>query len=169
MDLLIEYFAKGLISMLMIAMPCVLTAAAVGLVVGILQAVTQVQEQTIAAAPKIFLVFLVIIIMGTGYLKILMNLFNEGAVMAFEVIPKSDNYVIDADYYNYTKPFIDEMKLDYRKDMTPMNTILDNAAHPNGTIQKNRFGVERNRAIDIPMPTIAERKTIVENNRRWKK
>ena len=35
MDLLIEYFAKGLVTMLMIAMPCVLTAAAVGLVVGI--------------------------------------------------------------------------------------------------------------------------------------
>ena len=64
MDLLIEFFAKGLVSMLMIAMPCVLTAAAVGLVVGILQAVTQVQEQTIAAAPKIFLVFLVIIIIS---------------------------------------------------------------------------------------------------------
>ena len=61
MDLLIEFFAKGLITMLMIAMPCVLTAAAVGLVVGILQAVTQVQEQTIAAAPKIFLVFFIIL------------------------------------------------------------------------------------------------------------
>lgn len=166
MDLLIEFFAKGLISMLMIAMPCVLTAAAVGLVVGILQAVTQVQEQTIAAAPKIFLVFLVIIILGTGYLKILMNLFNEGAVMAFEVIPKSDNYVIDADYYNYTKPFIDEMKKDFHKDMTPMNEILNNAAHPNGVGHKDRFSINRNRGMEVPFPTIAERKTIMENNRR---
>ena len=166
MELLIEFFAKGLISMLMIAMPCVLTAAAVGLVVGILQAVTQVQEQTIAAAPKIFLVFLVIIIMGTGYLKILTNLFNEGAVMAFEVIPKSNNYVIDADYYNYTKPFIDEMKTDFRKDMTPMNEILNNAAHPNGSTQRSRFSHTRNRSLEVPVPNIAERKTIMENNRR---
>ena len=166
MDLLIEFFAKGLVSMLMIAMPCVLTAAAVGLVVGILQAVTQVQEQTIAAAPKIFLVFLVIIILGTGYLKILVNLFNEGAVMAFEVIPKSDTYVIDADYYNYTKPFMDEMKTDFKKDMTPMSEILNNVAHPNGTAQKSRFSINRNRAVDIPVPNIAERKTIMENSRR---
>ena len=92
MEILLEYMGKGLITMLMISMPCVLMAAGVGLVVGILQAVTQVQEQTIAAAPKIFLVFLVIIIMGTGYLKILVNLFQEGAIMAFEVIPKSDNW-----------------------------------------------------------------------------
>ena len=48
--------------MLSISMPCVLTAAAIGLVVGIIQAVTQVQEQTIAAAPKIFAVFLVTVI-----------------------------------------------------------------------------------------------------------
>ena len=73
MEILVEFFAKGLITMLMIAMPCVLTAACVGLIVGILQAVTQVQEQTIAAAPKIFTVFLVIIIMGTTYMKMLEN------------------------------------------------------------------------------------------------
>ena len=36
MEILVEFFAKGLITMLMIAMPCVLTAAAIGLVVGIL-------------------------------------------------------------------------------------------------------------------------------------
>ena len=59
-----EYLAKGLAIMLMISMPCVLTAAGIGLVVGIIQAVTQVQEQTIAAAPKILLVFMVIIIFG---------------------------------------------------------------------------------------------------------
>ena len=54
MELLMEHLAKGFMTMLIISMPCVLIAAAVGLVVGILQAVTQVQEQTIAAAPKIF-------------------------------------------------------------------------------------------------------------------
>ena len=62
MELLVEYMAKGFMVMLTISMPCVLVAAAVGLVVGILQAVTQVQEQTIAAAPKIIGVFLTIMI-----------------------------------------------------------------------------------------------------------
>lgn len=166
MDLLIEYFAKGLITMLMIAMPCVLTAASVGLVVGILQAVTQVQEQTIAAAPKIFAVFLVIIMLGTGYLKLLENLFNEGAVMAFEVIPKSDTYVLDSGYYNYTKPFWDEMKTDMKKDMTPMSDILNNVTKPAGISgSKERFSLGRNRVVETPTPNLAERKKIRENGR----
>ncbi|MCD7878907.1 MAG: flagellar biosynthetic protein FliQ [Candidatus Gastranaerophilales bacterium] len=165
MELLIEYFAKGLMTMLMIAMPCVLTAAGIGLVVGILQAVTQVQEQTIAAAPKIFSVFLVIILLGTGYIKLLSNLFNEGAVIAFDVVPKSDDFVLPSGYYNYTKPFIDEIKFDTKKDMTPMSHILNNAARPQGSTQKEKFNFLRNGATDIPTPNLAEQKVINENKR----
>ena len=73
MEVLVEYMAKGFMVMLSISMPCVLVAAAVGLVVGILQAVTQVQEQTIAAAPKIVLVFLTIVLLGGYFIKILTN------------------------------------------------------------------------------------------------
>ena len=165
MDILIEYFAKGLMVMLMIAMPCVLTAAIIGLIVGILQAVTQVQEQTIAAAPKIFAVFLVIIILGVGYLKLLSNLFNEGALIAFEVIPKSDEFVLPSDYYNYTKPFIDEMKTDTKKDMIPMEHILKNTVKPQGITQKDRFNFIRNGATNIPTPNLVEEKKIMENKR----
>ena len=91
MEMLTEYLAKGFMTMLSISMPCVLTAAAIGLVVGIIQAVTQVQEQTIAAAPKIFAVFLVIIIGGLGFIKLLTNLFQEGAALAFNGVSKINN------------------------------------------------------------------------------
>ena len=165
MDVLIEYFAKGLMTMLMIAMPCVLTAAGIGLVVGILQAVTQVQEQTIAAAPKIFAVFLVIVLLGTGYMKLLSNLFEEGKVIAFEGVPKTDAYVLPSDYYNYTKPFLDEMKTDVKKDMTPMRDLLNNAAKPQGIAERDRFNFLRNGATDVPTPNLVERKKITENGR----
>lgn len=164
MEILIEFFAKGLMTMLMIAMPCVLTAAAIGLVVGILQAVTQVQEQTIAAAPKIFLVFLVIIILGSTYLQMLTNLFHEGASIAFEVIPRSEEFVLPPDYYNYTKPFIDEMKTDVKKDMTPMSHILNNTTRPQGTAEKQMFNFNRGKALEVPTPSIVERKVILEKN-----
>jgi len=163
MEILVEFFTKGLITMLMIAMPCVLTAATVGLVVGILQAVTQVQEQTIAAAPKIFTVFLVIILLGSTYMKMLENLFSEGTVIAFEVVPKEDSFVLPPNYYNYTKPFIDEMKVDVKKDMTPMSHILNNVALPPTTNQKENFSFLRNGATEIPTPNLAERKVIMEN------
>ena len=109
MELLMEYMARGFMTMLSISMPCVLTAAGIGLIVGILQAVTQVQEQTIAAAPKILAVFLVIIIGGYGFVRLLTNLTVDGLSIAFNVIPKNDEFVLPSDYYKYTRPFAGEM------------------------------------------------------------
>jgi len=163
-EILLEFFTKGLITMLMIAMPCVLTAAAVGLVVGILQAVTQVQEQTIAAAPKIFAVFLVIIMFGAGYLKMLQNVFIEGSNIAFEIIPKSEETVLPPGYYNYTKPFIDEMKTDMKYDMTPLSSILNNQKTP-AAKETDKFNFFKNQSKDIPYPDLNERRTIRENKR----
>jgi len=125
MEMLVEYLAKGFMTMLSISMPCVLVAAAIGLIVGIIQAVTQVQEQTISAAPKIFAVFLVIIIGGLGFIKLLTNLFQEGAALAFNGVSKADNYVLPADYYKYTTPFDGEMK-DSFKNVPDVKEIMKN-------------------------------------------
>ena len=105
LEILVEYLAQGFMIMLTISMPCVLVAAGIGLVVGILQAVTQVQEQTIAAAPKILGVFLVIVIGGFGFIRLMTNLFTDGMALVFNVVPKNDNYVLAADYYRYTSAF----------------------------------------------------------------
>ena len=110
MEFLIEYMARGFFVMLTISMPCVLVAAGVGLIVGILQAVTQVQEQTIAAAPKIIGVFLTIVALGVVYVKTLTEYMNEGAYIAFNIVPKSETYVLPADYYHHTRPFANEMQ-----------------------------------------------------------
>lgn len=125
MEPLIEYLARGFLVMLSISMPCVLVAAGIGLVVGILQAVTQVQEQTIAAAPKILAVFLVIVIGGVGFIRILTNLFTDGMALAFNVVPKNETYVLDSDYYKYTTPFEGEMK-DRFKNQPDINEIMKN-------------------------------------------
>ena len=109
MELLTEYLAKGFMIMLAISMPCVLVAAGIGLVVGVLQAVTQVQEQTIAAAPKILGVFLTIIFFGMFNIHLLKDFVTDGAAIAFNVVSKSDNFVLSSDYYKYTSPFEKEM------------------------------------------------------------
>ena len=126
MEILLEYMGKGLITMLTISMPCVLVAAGVGLVVGILQAVTQVQEQTIAAAPKILAVFLVLMILGTGYISLLTNMLQEGFHLAFNQIPSSDKYVLSANYHKYTKPFNEEFKQGARFDKQELGDIMRN-------------------------------------------
>lgn len=125
MEMLTEYLAKGFMTMLSISMPCVLVAAAIGLVVGIIQAVTQVQEQTISAAPKIFAVFLVIIIGGLGFIKLLTNLFQEGAAIAFNGVSKADSYVLPANHYVYTSPFANEMK-DSFKNVPDVKEVMRN-------------------------------------------
>ncbi|MBE7709746.1 MAG: flagellar biosynthetic protein FliQ [Cyanobacteria bacterium SIG32] len=125
MEILLEYLANGFMTMLAISMPCVLVAAGIGLVVGILQAVTQVQEQTIAAAPKILGVFLVIIIGGVGFIKLLTNLFTDGMALAFNVVPRSAQYVLTSDYYKYTTPFEGEMK-DRFRNQDEINDIMKN-------------------------------------------
>ncbi|MBQ8668411.1 flagellar biosynthetic protein FliQ [bacterium] len=125
MEALLEYLAKGFLMMLAISMPCVLVAAGIGLVVGILQAVTQVQEQTIAAAPKILGVFLVIIIGGVGFIKLLTNLFQEGMVLAFQHVPQNQEFVLDANYHKYTTPFEYEMKDKFR-NIDEIDEIMKN-------------------------------------------
>ena len=125
MEVLIEYLAKGFLLMLTISMPCVLVAAGIGLVVGILQAVTQVQEQTIAAAPKILGVFLVIVIGGIGFINLLKGFVMDGMSIAFNLVSKNDSYDLPADYYKYTTPFEHEMN-DKFKNQSNIDEIMKN-------------------------------------------
>lgn len=125
MEIMIEYLAKGFLLMLTISMPCVLVAAGIGLVVGILQAVTQVQEQTIAAAPKILGVFLVIVIGGIGFINLLKGFVMDGMSIAFNLVSKNDSYVLPADYYKYTTPFEHEMN-DKFKNQSNIDEIMKN-------------------------------------------
>ena len=153
MEILMEYLAKGFIVMLMVALPCVLVAAGIGLVVGILQAVTQVQEQTIAAAPKILFVFLTIIILGGWYVKVLTDFLVEGANIAFNVVPRNDTYVLPADYYKHTRPFMVEFQKGPEKaDMTINKTIPESSFNKVNKAPDRKTGV-----IDSKGPNFMER------------
>ncbi|MFA7657835.1 MAG: flagellar biosynthetic protein FliQ [Candidatus Gastranaerophilaceae bacterium] len=161
MELLVEYMARGFVVMLLISMPCVLVAALVGLVIGVLQAVTQVQEQTIAAAPKILAVFLVIIIGGYGYVRLLTNLMNEGFLMAFDVVPKSDSYALPTEYYKYTRPFQGEMK-DKIKDKANLKDLMKGSQRFDFSKQTEE-GMKYTPApkTQMPKPNLVETKKIM--------
>jgi len=51
-------------TMLSVALPVLLTAMAVGLLVGIIQTATSIQEQTLSFIPKILVVFLFLLFVG---------------------------------------------------------------------------------------------------------
>ena len=160
MEILMEYMGKGFVTMLMIAMPCVLTAAAIGLVVGILQAVTQVQEQTIAAAPKIFAVFLVIILLGTGYVRLLTSLLQEGFQLAFNQIPAQDSYVLPTDYHRYTSPFANEMK-DSRFNKQEIGDIMRNPGKIPFIDNKEKIKYHPSDRMPNPRPNLIETNKIL--------
>ncbi|OGI01876.1 MAG: hypothetical protein A2Y25_07945 [Candidatus Melainabacteria bacterium GWF2_37_15] len=125
MDLLLEHLGKGLLVMLLISMPAVLIAAAIGLVVGILQAVTQVQEQTIAAAPKILGVFLVIMLMGPFSMQTLMDYVHTSANIAFGIVPRDEETVLSgSDFYIQKKKMEDK---EYVKEAPSVQEIMKRA------------------------------------------
>ena len=161
MEVLVEYLAKGFLLMLTISMPCVLVAAGIGLVVGILQAVTQVQEQTIAAAPKITAVFLVILIMGSGFVRMLSNLFTEAIHLSFEVVPKNERYVLSSDYYKHIKPFYNEFR-----NVPSAKDMIDAAGNPPFIKDNEKLKYNAAPKMPVPRPNLIERRKIYDNNRR---
>lgn len=125
MDLLVEHLGKGFINTLIITMPIILTAAGIGLVIGILQAVTQVQEQTISTAPKVLGVFLVIMLLGGFFNKLLTEYILDSADLAFNVLPKQDNYLLPSEYQG------DDQDKKYRGGKNPN---IDDLMHTPGKV-----------------------------------
>lgn len=160
MEVLIEYLAKGFLIMLAISMPCVLVAAGIGLVVGILQAVTQVQEQTIAAAPKILGVFLVIVIGGIGFINMLKGFMVDGMAMAFNLVSKNDAYVLPADYYKYTTPFEHEMNDKFTNQPT-MNELMKNPGKVPFIDQQQKTKYYASPQTPMPKPNFVETNKIL--------
>jgi flagellar biosynthetic protein FliQ len=72
----------------MIAAPMLIAALAIGLVVSVLQAVTQINEATLTFIPKMIVIFVVIIVAGPWMLDVMshytVELFENIATMVRE-------------------------------------------------------------------------------------
>jgi flagellar biosynthesis protein FliQ len=64
LDLVLRAAREGLLLVLLLSAPALLASMAVGLVVGIVQAATQVQDQALAFVPKLVVVLLVLAALG---------------------------------------------------------------------------------------------------------
>jgi flagellar biosynthetic protein FliQ len=58
----LDFARESILLLLEIAAPSMLTALVVGVVIGILQAITQIQEMTLVFVPKILAIFLVLML-----------------------------------------------------------------------------------------------------------
>ena len=58
----LDFARQSIYVLITIAAPAMLTALVVGVVIGLLQALTQIQEQTLVFVPKILAIFFVLLI-----------------------------------------------------------------------------------------------------------
>ncbi len=69
----LDVMNRAFMTVILAAAPVLLIALGVGLVLSILQATTQVQEQTLTFVPKVLSVFLGLIVFGSFMLNILVE------------------------------------------------------------------------------------------------
>jgi flagellar biosynthetic protein FliQ len=70
-------------TMLLLAMPLLLTALVIGLLVGVFQAATQINEMTLSFIPKLVGMTVTIVVAGPWMLKVIVSYTRE----LFESIP----------------------------------------------------------------------------------
>ena len=61
----------------LVAAPILIATLAVGLVVGLVQAATSVNEQTLTFVPKLAVIALVLVLMGSGMIALLSDFLRE--------------------------------------------------------------------------------------------
>ena len=75
--LVLTIIRKALLTILTVASPVLIVALVVGLIISILQATTQIQEQTLSFVPKIVAVFFTLILLGNFMLNKLLSLTKD--------------------------------------------------------------------------------------------
>ena len=73
----------GILQVLIIAAPLLLSALVVGLVIAILQATTSIQEQTLTFVPKVFAILAVLAFLG----PLMFSFLREYTIELFQRIP----------------------------------------------------------------------------------
>lgn len=76
-EMVIGWAERGVLTVLFIAGPLLITALGIGLAVSIFQATTQIQEQTLAFIPKIAGVLIALVIFGPWMLTQALTLAQE--------------------------------------------------------------------------------------------
>jgi len=70
-ELAIDICRRAIQTILMCAAPVLIAGMAVGLIVSVFQAATQINEQTLTFVPKIVAVFLTLLFFGSWLIKVL--------------------------------------------------------------------------------------------------
>jgi flagellar biosynthesis protein FliQ len=75
--LVLDVLREGFFTIIMVSLPILLVSMTVGLSVSLLQAITQVQEQTLTFVPKMIAVMLSLVLFGNYMLNQLVAFANQ--------------------------------------------------------------------------------------------
>lgn len=84
-DVILEIFTAAVVLALKLAAPTLIIAMLVGLIIAILQAATQIHEQTLTFAPKAIVVALGLLAMGPWMMNSLIDFFNYVVELMSEI------------------------------------------------------------------------------------
>jgi len=76
-ELVMSISGETLKTMMLIAGPMLLAAMVIGIIVSVLQAITQINEATLTFIPKMIAIILVLVIMAPWMLEVLQNYSSE--------------------------------------------------------------------------------------------
>lgn len=76
-DIALGLFAESLRTALALLLPAIVIVAAVGVIVGLVQTIVQVQDQNVAFAPKVVAIALLAALAGPAALEILLQLLSH--------------------------------------------------------------------------------------------
>jgi len=82
--LALDLIRNAFLNIIKVAGPVMVAAMVVGLVISILQATTQVQEQTLSFVPKLLVVIVALILLGSFMMNSMIDFFKY----ALDIIPK---------------------------------------------------------------------------------
>lgn len=88
MDWMPQAIREGIITILFISGPLVILAAGLGLTIGVIQAATQVQEQTLGSAVKVIGLFVALIIFGFYMFSYIRKYAATSIAKAFTMVPR---------------------------------------------------------------------------------
>lgn len=72
-QMVLDVMRESFIRILLVAGPALLISMAIGLIISIFQATTQIQEPTLTFVPKLVAIFLTLILGGNFMINILLN------------------------------------------------------------------------------------------------
>lgn len=83
--MVLDLYSQAMTVTLLVSAPMMLVAMIIGLIIAVFQATTQINEATLTFVPKLFAVFLTMLILGPWILQVLVE-YTEGVFLSINSI-----------------------------------------------------------------------------------